>query len=223
MKEVSMRKDRLVTSIAEAKANIDRYEQHLAENPGLRAVMSYARAWHGYLASDGTWRIAPSKFVGYADNDADAYVRLHQQRDGRTTERALSMWFDKIEPGSAAYEDITAAVLRLFAKHGRAPNKLFRVNVLRSDRSSAARSEGGAPRSDRAMFHSRITVDAGICGGRPSVRGMRIRVSDILDMLAAGATRQEILTDYPYLEDGDISASLEYAAQIADHRVVSVA
>jgi uncharacterized protein (DUF433 family) len=52
---------------------------------------------------------------------------------------------------------------------------------------------------------------------------MRIRVSDILDMLAGGATRQEILADFPYLEDDDISAALEYAAESADHRVVIVA
>ena len=43
---------------------------------------------------------------------------------------------------------------------------------------------------------------------------MRIRVSDILDMLAAGATRQEILADYPYLEDEDIGAALAYGAEI---------
>jgi uncharacterized protein (DUF433 family) len=52
---------------------------------------------------------------------------------------------------------------------------------------------------------------------------MRIRVSDILDMLAAGVSRQEILADYPYLEDDDISAALDYAARSADHRIVSAA
>jgi uncharacterized protein (DUF433 family) len=52
---------------------------------------------------------------------------------------------------------------------------------------------------------------------------MRIRVSDILDMLSAGATRQEILLDYPYLEDEDISAALAYGAESTDHRVVSAA
>lgn len=52
---------------------------------------------------------------------------------------------------------------------------------------------------------------------------MRIRVKDVLDMLAAGASREEILADYPYLEDGDISAALEYAAQQADHLVLRVA
>jgi uncharacterized protein (DUF433 family) len=70
---------------------------------------------------------------------------------------------------------------------------------------------------------SRITFDAAKNGGRPSIRGLRVRVSDILDMLAAGATRQEILADYPYLEDGDITASLQYAARSTSHRVVLAA
>ena len=69
----------------------------------------------------------------------------------------------------------------------------------------------------------RITQDPAVCGGRPCLRGMRIRVKDGLDMLAAGASREEILADYPYLEDGDISAALEYAAQQADHVVLRVA
>ena len=67
---------------------------------------------------------------------------------------------------------------------------------------------------------NRITVDPAVCGGRPCIRGMRIRVSDILEMLAAGATREEILEDYPYLEDEDITAVLEYAAHQSDHRIM---
>ena len=68
---------------------------------------------------------------------------------------------------------------------------------------------------------SRITSDPQICGGRPIIRGMRIRVSDILDMLANGANRSEILRDYPYLQDDDISAALDYAARVSDHPVIS--
>ncbi len=55
---------------------------------------------------------------------------------------------------------------------------------------------------------NRITVDPEICGGRPCIRGRRVRVKDVLDMLAGGATRAEILEDYPYLEDADITAAL---------------
>ncbi len=69
----------------------------------------------------------------------------------------------------------------------------------------------------------RITMDSELCGGRPCIRGMRIRVKDILDLLAAGADRNEILEDYPYLETEDITAALQYAARQSDHRVLSVA
>ena len=55
----------------------------------------------------------------------------------------------------------------------------------------------------------RITIEPGKCGGRPCLRGLRIRVKDVLDLLAAGATREEILGDFPYLEPGDIDAALE--------------
>jgi uncharacterized protein (DUF433 family) len=57
----------------------------------------------------------------------------------------------------------------------------------------------------------RITINPAVCGGRPCIRGLRIRVRDILDMLAGGSIRQEILEDYPYLEDEDITAALEFA------------
>ena len=70
---------------------------------------------------------------------------------------------------------------------------------------------------------SRITIDPLVCGGRPCIRNMRIRVKDILDLLVAGATHAEILEDYPYLEPEDITASLAYAAHIIDHPILSVA
>jgi len=69
----------------------------------------------------------------------------------------------------------------------------------------------------------RITFNPDQCGGRPCIRGMRIRVKDVLDMLASGATEAEILESYPYLEREDIQASLEYAARQVDHPVLSLA
>ena len=56
----------------------------------------------------------------------------------------------------------------------------------------------------------RITIESGKCGGRPCIRGMRIRVTDILGLLGSGASHQEILQDYPMLEEQDIHASLEF-------------
>lgn len=60
---------------------------------------------------------------------------------------------------------------------------------------------------------SRITIRPEQCHGRPCIRGMRIRVVDILEMLAAGMTHEQILADFPYLEADDILASLAYAAR----------
>jgi uncharacterized protein (DUF433 family) len=57
------------------------------------------------------------------------------------------------------------------------------------------------------MFDNRITQDPNKMGGKPCIRGMRVRVKDILDMLADGASRSEILADFPYLEEDDISAA----------------
>jgi len=58
----------------------------------------------------------------------------------------------------------------------------------------------------------RVTVDPEQCGGRPCIRSLRIRVKDVLDLLGAGASREEILEDCPVLEPEDITAALEYAA-----------
>lgn len=69
----------------------------------------------------------------------------------------------------------------------------------------------------------RITTDPAVCLGKPCIRGMRIRVKDVLDLLASGASRAEILKDYPDLEDEDISAALVYAAAQSDHPVLSAA
>lgn len=66
----------------------------------------------------------------------------------------------------------------------------------------------------------RITFNPNQCGGRPCIRGMRIRVKDVLDLLAAGVPQAEILEDYPYLEPDDIKACLDYAADQADHPVL---
>jgi uncharacterized protein (DUF433 family) len=69
----------------------------------------------------------------------------------------------------------------------------------------------------------RITINPNQCGGRPCIRRMRIRVKDVLDMLAGGATQEEILADFPDLQVEDIRASLAYAARYFDHTVLFAA
>jgi uncharacterized protein (DUF433 family) len=74
-----------------------------------------------------------------------------------------------------------------------------------------------------ATLSERITVNPNQCGGRPCIRGMRIRVKDVLDMLAEGASQEEILTDFPDLELEDIRACIAYAARYLDHTVLVAA
>ncbi len=69
----------------------------------------------------------------------------------------------------------------------------------------------------------RITFNPQQCGGRPCIRGLRIRVKDILDLLVSEVSYEDILKDYPYLQREDIIAALEFAAKQSDHPVLRVA
>jgi uncharacterized protein (DUF433 family) len=73
--------------------------------------------------------------------------------------------------------------------------------------------------SDSAMSNptDRITINPEQCGGRPCIRGTRIRVADILDLFAAGLSAPEILQELPDLEIDDLKAALRYAARRVDH------
>ena len=69
----------------------------------------------------------------------------------------------------------------------------------------------------------RITVNPKQCGGRPCVRAMRIRVVDVLDLLANGLTAQQVLVELPDLQPEDIQACLKYASRKLDHPVLTAA
>jgi len=65
---------------------------------------------------------------------------------------------------------------------------------------------------------NRITIDKDVCKGRPSIRGMRFTVSQMLGLVASGMTSEEILSDYPYIEADDIAASLNYASCVMNNK-----
>ena len=71
-------------------------------------------------------------------------------------------------------------------------------------------------------LESRITHNPNQCGGRPCIRGMRIRVTDVLDLLAAGLTREQVIEELPDLEPEDIEAALRFASRRLDHAVLAV-
>lgn len=64
---------------------------------------------------------------------------------------------------------------------------------------------------------TRITVDPNVCGGKPCIRGMRVRVSDVLDLLANGLTIEQVLDELPYLEREDVLSVLRYASAKLNH------
>jgi uncharacterized protein (DUF433 family) len=73
------------------------------------------------------------------------------------------------------------------------------------------------------LIAERITINPDQCGGRPCIRGMRIRVIDVLELLASGLSTQQLLEELPDLEAGDIQAALLYAARRLDHPVLVAA
>ena len=75
--------------------------------------------------------------------------------------------------------------------------------------------------SAMSKLMDRITSDPEQCGGRPCLRGMRIRVADVLDLFAAGLTAEQILAELPDLETEDLQAALQYAARKLDHPVLA--
>ena len=72
-----------------------------------------------------------------------------------------------------------------------------------------------------AELMDRITVNPDQCGGRPCVRGMRIRVIDVLDLLAAGLTAAQVVEELPDLEPADVTACLRFASRRLDHPILA--
>ncbi len=70
---------------------------------------------------------------------------------------------------------------------------------------------------ENVVQQSRITIIPGVCGGKPTIRGMRITVSNILEMLAGGMTEKQILQDFPYIEAEDIAECLRFAARVSSY------
>jgi uncharacterized protein (DUF433 family) len=80
---------------------------------------------------------------------------------------------------------------------------------------------GNCRGGEMSGISERITINPEQCGGRPCIRGMRIRVIDILDLFASGLSAEEILDEMPDLEMDDLKAALQYASRRLDHPVVA--
>ena len=218
----------LVDSPAQAIENIRRYQTELKRGTRLSDTlvgrMTNVRKWYAVEANDGTWLFGPSKFIGYRGLTAETYVRLSakgyepatDRLHGWETEACLAHWFERPTERVAELED----ALRRFIVDGynhANPNAGAEILVLRDAYAHVAKTLPARRIGDR------ICIDQAICGGRPHIRGTRVPVSDILDILAAGASRQDILADYPYLTAADVKAALAFGAAASAHRIVVAA
>ena len=206
----------LIDSPDEAVENIVRYQTEIQEDPLLARLMKQVHAWYA-VNLDGTWLFAPSKFVGYRGNTAGAYLSGAHDRNGGRSEAVLKAWFDIVPPPARLAAELGNGLRGFLKAHGHSgPRKGARICVPK------ALFPGGAGAADPA-FRDRIHIEAGVCGGRPHIRGTRVRVSDILDLLASGVPPSGILADYPYLSDADLRAALAFGAAASAHRVILAA
>lgn len=119
---------------------------------------------------------------------------------------------------------VRPVVARLVPGTNLAPWEAVGIGVgARASRSEAMHSPGCILNPVSSSLLDRITIEPGKCGGRPCIRGTRMRVSDLLELLANGATIEEIVGDYPSLERDDVLAAIAYAAVQTNHAVVRVA
>ena len=206
----------VVANLDEAVENIGRYQIEVQERPELAKRMKQVHAWYAIKSSDGAWRFAPSKFVGYAGNNAKAYLMEARHRDGGATEAVLNNWFVVVPSDTRRGAELNDALRSFLKSHGHSsPRKGARICVLKEISGSEADIMA-------IEVRDRISIDTGICGGRPHIRGTRVRVSDILDLFANGVSKSEILADYPYLCEEDMHAALAFGAAASNHRVILV-
>jgi uncharacterized protein (DUF433 family) len=209
----------IVTHREQVAENIRTFQEELHTSQELQRRLGQMHSWYALKESE-YWIFAPSKYVGYADNTAREYIRTAKvSADGGETEAILSQWFAPLEHGSDQEARLRESLVAFLAAFGRTPRRGARISVVSADAPGDAST---ARRADEALL-DRISTNPAVNGGRPGIRGTRMRVSDILDMLASGATNAEILADYPYLQADDIAAALAYAARASDHRVIRVA
>ncbi|CAN5372841.1 hypothetical protein BH10PSE7_BH10PSE7_22060 [soil metagenome] len=199
--------------------NIRNYEVEVGRDQTLRSRMRRHPAWYAFRDDAARWHFGPSKFVGYADMTCEAYLDYAAERlDGRETEPVLGEWFELVEDGTDLHAQLLAAFNAFAGTHGAKANKRWRVSVSKLRQKTIGRRETFP--DDLAK---RVVSNPAICGGRPTIKGTRVRVSDIVEMLAHGVSVEEIVADFPQLSSKDVHAALHFAARLMDQSIVHAA
>lgn len=210
-----------VSSRAEAAANIRRFADEIPGSREMQSRLGLVHDWYALEIKPGEWIFAPSKFVGYKDNTIKKYLESYRRdASGGETEQALSALSLEVKSGGRLERELTSALARYLEQWGRKPRRGSRIRLVSEDITNVAIAP---KRKTDEVLLDRISSDPNICGGRPCIKGTRMRVVDIVEALAHGATQQELLRDFDYLAAEDIAAALLYAAQASNHRVVQTA
>lgn len=212
-----------VTTLAEATANIFAYADAMARSVQVRKSAIHTKWWYAARSARGEWSFGPSKYVGYHGITPETYERLYNRKGGlhgSRTQNVLASLFVEVDPASALHEELRLALEGFLARGGSGVGGHFR-GFRAPPEIVAATSSARRPAGHDLL--ARITSDPDICGGRPCIRGTRMRVVDIMEMLASGVSHAEILADFPDVEAEDIAAALLYGARAVDHVVLRAA
>ncbi|KAA0079630.1 hypothetical protein CIW54_24240 [Paraburkholderia sp. T12-10] len=141
----------IVTNADDAVAGIHRYNKEIVQLPDDHPIirnMAYARAWYAVRNADGSFLLGPSKFIGYTGNTATLYADHYgtgDGMDGRTTERALQLFADPIEPGHPLFDELMRTLAALCARFGLTPSIAARLALLPTPAPKSAPPEEGDP------------------------------------------------------------------------------
>jgi hypothetical protein len=120
---------RIIVSPDEAATSIRNFQSEIVGSAPLQERLGYARSWYVLRVDDG-YLYAPSKWVGYADMTADAYVSSSKEMDGRKTEFALKTWFEAIPRDTAEHNLHLRNLSEFMAPFGKTPSTETRFNMF---------------------------------------------------------------------------------------------
>lgn len=205
-----------VATLAEAAANIRRFADEIADSLEMQSRLSLVHDWYALGLAPGQWAFGPSKFVGRKDNTITNYLKTAGEGP-IGSEEALAPLSAGVESGTRFERELIEALEEFLARFGSRPRSKCTIRVILENEAAAALMP--RPNNDQAL-RARISSDPRICGGRPCIKGTRMRVADIVEAIAEGVTKEQLLADFDYLTADDVAAALRYAARATDHRVV---
>ena len=149
---------KLVTTLEEAVAGIGGLQNALDERPELADRLGQAHAYYVLEQPGGDTLFGFSKYVGYAEMTASAYLHDYKALDGRNTEHALAKWFEEVRPGSSGYNELHQKLSEWLAHYGKRPrggkSQSVRIMTIRPEFRRSAKSKA----QDRKVLDLLIAV-----------------------------------------------------------------